>query len=82
MLRGILAEGNYVSIISRHQISVEERDGHIVPLDIELKGNSRAIGLTYRTSWRPTGTQARFIELLRAAAKGAPAATVGESRAK
>ena len=39
-----------------------------MPLDIDLTGNSRAIGLTYRTSWRPTGTQARFIELLRAAA--------------
>lgn len=82
MLRGILAEGNYVSIISRHQISVEERDGHIVPLDIDLTGNSRAIGLTYRTSWRPTGTQARFIELLRAAATAAPGAAAEAPRAK
>lgn len=65
LLRGVLARGDYVSIISRHQISIEERDGHIVPLPIELKDNTRPIGLTYRTDWRPTQTQARFIELLR-----------------
>ena len=65
LLRGILATGNYISIISRHQISVEERDGHIAPLPIELKDNYRAIGLTYRSNWRPTETQSQFIEYLR-----------------
>ena len=65
MLRGILGEGDYVSIISRHQISVEERDGHIEPLDIALSDSSRPIGLTYRSNWRPTETQAQFIDFLR-----------------
>lgn len=66
MLRGILAMGDYVSIISRHQISTEEQDGHIVALDIDLTGNRRWVGLTYRASWRPTGTQRQFLDLLRA----------------
>ncbi|MCB1390758.1 MAG: LysR family transcriptional regulator [Rhodobacteraceae bacterium] len=65
-LRGLLAEGNYVSIVSLHQVSTEIADGHIVPLDVPLSGNARSIGLTYRTSWRPTATQARFLDLLRA----------------
>ena len=65
MLRGILGEGDYVSIVSRHQISVEERDGHITPLDITLSGSSRPIGLTYRSNWRPTETQAQYIDFLR-----------------
>lgn len=65
MLRGILAEGDYVSIISRHQISVEEADGHIVPLDVALVNSERAIGLTYRTNWRPTQTQTQMLHLLR-----------------
>lgn len=65
MLRGILAEGPYVSIISRNQISVEERSGHIAFLDIELPENARAIGLTTRAEWRPTESQARFIQFLR-----------------
>ncbi|MCB1409796.1 MAG: LysR family transcriptional regulator, partial [Rhodobacteraceae bacterium] len=65
-LRGLLAQGDYVSIISRHQIETEIRDGHIAPLDIALTGGTRHIGLTYRSSWRPTATQARFLDLLRA----------------
>jgi DNA-binding transcriptional LysR family regulator len=69
-LRGLLAAGDYVSIISRHQISVEEHDGHIVPLDLVLTNSARSIGLTYRSSWRPTATQARFLDLLRASSPG------------
>lgn len=70
-LRGILAKGNYVSIISRHQISVEQADGKIVPLDIQLRGSDRAIGLTFRTDWRPTTTQAQFLEHLRSEGRAA-----------
>lgn len=66
-LRGLLATGNYVSIVSLHQISTEIADGHIVPLDVALVNSTRQIGLTYRSSWRPTATQARFLEHLRAA---------------
>jgi DNA-binding transcriptional LysR family regulator len=69
MLRGILAEGPYVSIISRHQMAVEEQSGHIAVLDIALTGDRRAIGLTTRTGWRPTQSQARFIQFLRDAAR-------------
>ena len=64
MLRGLLAEGPYVSIISRHQIAVEERLGLIAPLDIPLSGDRRPIGLTTRAGWQPTQTQARFLALL------------------
>lgn len=71
MLRGILAEGDYISIVSRHQISIDQRDGHIVPLAVPLTNNHRAIGLTYRTGWRPTATQARFMDLLRASSREA-----------
>lgn len=72
MLRGILAVGDYISIVSRHQISVEERDGHIAVLDIDLVANRRAIGLTYRSNWRPTDTQLRFLDHLRRMAANCP----------
>jgi DNA-binding transcriptional LysR family regulator len=62
----MLAEGPYVSIISRHQIGPEMEQGHMVPLPIPLDRHKRSIGLTYRTTWRPTATQARFLDLLRA----------------
>ncbi len=63
-LRGILSQGNYISIVSRHQIAVDERLGTITALDISLKGHLREIGLTYRKNWRPTETQSLFIEYL------------------
>lgn len=63
-LRGMLAEGRYISIVSRHQISIDERLGMITALDIPLKGHVREIGLTFRKSWRPTKTQMQFIDYL------------------
>lgn len=65
MLRGILSEGQYISVVSRHQIGVDEQLGMITPLNIPLTGHIRDIGLTYRKGWRPTQTQARFIALLK-----------------
>ncbi|MEP2533897.1 LysR family transcriptional regulator [Shimia sp.] len=63
-LRSILAEGNYVSIVSRHQISVDESLNMITALDLPLTGHYRDIGLTYRKGWRPTETQSQFIDYL------------------
>lgn len=64
VLRGVLTEGPYISVVSRHQVSIEERQGLITPLDVSLKGQFRDIGLTYRKGWRPTSSQAKFIEFL------------------
>lgn len=63
-LRSILAEGDYISVVSRHQISVDKQLGLIGELDIPLHGHCRDIGLTYRKGWRPTETQRTFIEYL------------------
>ncbi len=64
-LRGLLAEGDYISIVSRHQISADEKQGQIAVLPIKLASNRRSIGLTYRSNWRPTESQAHFINFLR-----------------
>lgn len=69
LLRGLLSRGDYVTIISLHQAAVECAQGLMVPLDIPLSDNVRPIGLTYRKGWTPTPTQARFFDLIRAAAK-------------
>jgi DNA-binding transcriptional LysR family regulator len=65
ILRGVLAQGPYVSIVSRHQIKVDEDLGEIAALDIPLEDETREIGLTYRLGWRPTKTQEQFIQYLR-----------------
>lgn len=65
VLRGVLAEGPYVSVVSRHQIKVDEDLGAIAALNVPLQGHIREIGLTYRVGWNPTKTQGEFIEYLR-----------------
>lgn len=71
LIRGMLARGDYLTILSPRQAAVEIEQGLMVPLDIPLPGSSRPIGLTTRTGWMPTPTQARFLDLLRAAAHDA-----------
>lgn len=66
LVRGLLGLGNYVTIMSRHQMSREIDQGLAIPLDIELTDSYRSIGLTYRSDWRATSTQNRFLDLLRA----------------
>ncbi len=70
VLRGVLAEGNYISIVSRHQIKIDEQSGLIAPLNVPLEGHVREIGLTYRRDWQPTEMQARFIEQLHQYSEG------------
>lgn len=67
LIRGLLARGDYVTIMSRHQMAVERQQGLMVPLDIPLPDSARGIGLTTRQGWMPTPTQARFLDLLRQA---------------
>lgn len=70
LVRGMLARGNYLTILSPRQAAVEIELGLMVPLDVPLPGSARPIGLTTRAGWMPTPTQARFLELVRSAAQG------------
>ena len=65
ILRGVLAEGPYVSVVSRHQINVDEDLGVIAAIDFAMSGHIRDIGLTYRAAWKPTDAQGQFIDFLR-----------------
>ena len=71
LVRGLLLEGDYVTIISLNQVRHELEHGTLVALPVALPNNSRPIGLTFRTGWRPTATQARFLDHLRHRAKTA-----------
>jgi LysR family transcriptional regulator of gallate degradation len=65
LLRGLLSRGDYISIASKRQIELEEQNGTLVQLPIELPESERAIGLTFRTGWTPTPVQQRFLEIIR-----------------
>ena len=67
LMRGLLMAGNYLTMISLHQVRHEYAQGLLVPLPIALAGSNRPIGLTTRRDWRPTPTQAQFLTFLREA---------------
>ncbi|MAM62854.1 LysR family transcriptional regulator [Maritimibacter sp. UBA3975] len=69
LVRGLLARGDYLTILSPHQAAVEIARGDMVRLNLHLPESARPIGLTTRTGWVPTATQARFLDLIRAAAR-------------
>ena len=70
LVRGLLTRGSYLTLLSARQAAVEVEQGLMVPLDLPLPGSARQIGLTTRLGWMPTPTQARFLDLVRAAARG------------
>jgi len=69
LVRGLLLEGDYITIISLNQVRHELERGTLVALPVDLPNNSRPIGLTFRKGWHPTATQARFLDHLRHRAK-------------
>lgn len=66
LVRALLTEGDFITIVSRQQAARDLDAGSLVRLPITLAGSDRPIGLTTRAGWRPTATQARFLDILRA----------------
>ncbi|UKJ76416.1 LysR family transcriptional regulator [Azospirillum brasilense] len=71
LVRGLLLGSDRLTLISAHQIRHEHELGLLVILPVELANTERTIGLTVRRGWRPTATQAHFLDLLRKAGKQA-----------
>lgn len=69
LVRGLLTRGDFLTILSPHQAAVEIAQGLMVRLDVAIPDSRRAIGITSRSGWIPTPTQARFLDLLRDAAR-------------
>ncbi|PTW63057.1 DNA-binding transcriptional LysR family regulator [Breoghania corrubedonensis] len=68
-LRGMLLKSDRLTLLSRRQITYEERSGLLKALPVELGDRPRPIGITLRSNWRPTGLQTAFLEILREKAK-------------
>lgn len=69
LICSLLLESDRLTIISRQQILREQAQGLLVTLPYDMSRTLRPIGLTTRRNWRPTATQSRFLELIRAAAR-------------
>lgn len=68
LIRGLLADGERLTMISTTQVAEEVRLGSIFPIAIGLDDKPREIGITYRENWSPTKLQERFLRILREAA--------------
>jgi DNA-binding transcriptional LysR family regulator len=63
--RALLLESDRIMLLSPHQVSHELRSGLLLALPHPSGPVSRPIGLTFRVGWRPTGSQAHLLRLLR-----------------
>ena len=50
ILRGLILDSDFVTILSKHQIRREESVGMLTVVDVSLPGTTRSIGLTTRAS--------------------------------
>jgi DNA-binding transcriptional LysR family regulator len=69
-VRGLLLESDRLTLLSRHQISVELKAGLLAALDTALPEPKRTIVATLRHDWKPTRVQAALLEELKAIARG------------
>ena len=63
--RGILMGSDRLTIMSAHQIQVEEEHEVLSRISFELDETPRKIGLTYRKDWQPTKSQSLMLDMLR-----------------
>jgi DNA-binding transcriptional LysR family regulator len=72
LTRAIILESDRLSMLSRRQIAIEEREGLLacVPVaqDVRERLGTRTIGITMRETWLPSRLQSIFLDHMRMAA--------------
>ena len=63
LIRGLLAAGDFLTLLSPHQIGGA---AELVAIGPPIEKTRRPIGLTTRADWRPAPAQRAFLDLLRA----------------
>lgn len=72
LIRGLLMASDRLTLISTHQVLEECSLGLLCVLPVPLDDTERQIGATVRRDWRPTPSQALFLEHLRQVAGNLP----------
>jgi len=68
IIREILMQTDFLTLLSRDQVSVELQAGWLASLGEPPGHFARTIGVTTRAQWRPSAAQAAFMAALEAAA--------------
>ncbi|WP_298284497.1 LysR family transcriptional regulator [Acidocella sp.] len=63
LARGLMLEGEWLGMMSRHQFKLEEAHGLLTRIGPPVPGSARPIGMTMRRGWRPTMVQAAFLAM-------------------
>ena len=69
IIRGLLLEDDWLTLMSRDQFLVEQRAGLLRELGTAGPSVRRRIGLTTRTDWHPTRLQTQFVDTFRQVCK-------------
>lgn len=64
VIRGLLVQSDLLTLLSPDQVALEVGAGMLERVGPRLPGAVRTIGISTRAGWRPTASQARFIDLL------------------
>ena len=65
VIRGLLLEGDWLTLLSPHQFHFEERLGLLAAIGASGAVLQRKIGITTRSDWHPTSLQEQFLDVLR-----------------
>ncbi|OYY89382.1 MAG: LysR family transcriptional regulator [Sphingomonas sp. 28-66-16] len=68
MIRGVLRDSDFLTLVSPAQVALEVEAGILAQLGPAIADSVRNIGIVTRAGWRPTAMQAHFLALVRAAA--------------
>lgn len=69
IMRGLMLQGDWLTLMSRDQFMFERDVGALAELGEPGPALRRRIAMTRRSDWRPTPLQAHFVELARVLAK-------------
>ena len=69
VIRGLLVQSDLLTLLSPDQVALEVGAGMLERIGPRLPAAVRTIGISTRANWRPTASQARFIDLLHRASK-------------
>jgi DNA-binding transcriptional LysR family regulator len=69
VIRGLMLEDDWLTLMARDQFLFERRAGLLVEIPGAGIALRRRIGLTMRDDWHPTALQAAFVETFRVTCK-------------
>lgn len=65
IMRGLMLEGDWLTLMSRDQFLLESRAGKLMEIGSTGPGFWRRIAMTRRIEWQPTRLQSSFVALLK-----------------